>query len=133
LSVVDAFADLVLRDNFAVVTSVFLALVRRFPDGAGHTDGAESLGGVANRRRRRLALLRDVALHLFANFAGTATAVVLGGEGLADAVSSAIVGTLVVRLALFRVAVYSVNSVNDSAGTIAIGVIHVGEPTSGFV
>ena len=64
LPVVDAFADLVLRDDLAVLASVLLALVRRIPDGAGHSDGAESLGSVANRRRRRLALLRNVALHL---------------------------------------------------------------------
>jgi len=133
LSVVDAFADLVLRDDFAVITSVFLAFVRRFPDGAGHTDRAESLGRVANRRRRRLALLRNVALHLFANFAGAATAVVFRGEGLSHTVRSPIIGTFVVRLALRRIAVYFVNSVNNSAGTIAIRIIHVGETTSGFV
>jgi len=133
LSVVDAFADLVLRDDLAVLASVLLALVRRIPDGAGHSDGAESLGSVANRRRRRLALLRNVALHLLADFASTAAAVVLRGEGLADGVSAAIVSALVVRLALFGVAVDSVNSVDDSAGTKAVGRLDVGEPTSGLV
>jgi len=133
LSVVDAFADLVLRDDFAVLASVLLALVRRIPDGARHSDGAESLGSVANRRRRRLALLRNVTLDLLADFASTAAAVVLRGEGLSDAVGAAIVSALVVRLALFGVAVDSVNSVYDSAGTIAVGRLDVGEPASGLV
>jgi len=71
LSVVDAFADLVLRDDFSVDASVFLAFVRRFPLGAGHADAAESAGhrGVAirSRSRRRLDLtLGQVAFHLLA-------------------------------------------------------------------
>jgi len=38
--VVDAFADLILSLNFSIDASVFLALVRRFPDGAGHSKRA---------------------------------------------------------------------------------------------
>lgn len=38
--VVDAFADLILSLNFSIDASVLLALVRRFPDGAGHSKRA---------------------------------------------------------------------------------------------
>jgi len=136
LSVVDAFADLVGGDDFAVGASVLLALVGRLPDGAGHSDGAHGLGGGSagrDRRRRRLALIRNVAFHLFADFADALAAVVFGGKLLAHREAFPVVNALVVRLALRSVAVDFGGSVDEGAGAITVGILDVFESGSGSV
>jgi len=136
LTVVDAFADLVGGDDFAVGASVLLALVWRLPHGAGHSDRAHRLrrgGAGRDRRRRWLALIRNVAFHLFADFADALAAVVFGGELLADGKAFPVVNALVVRLALRGVAVDFGGSVDEGAGAITVGILDVFESGSGSV
>jgi hypothetical protein len=134
LSVVDAFADLVLSDDFAILTEVFLALVRRFPDGASHSQRAERLRHVGSAVRScRRALKRNVTFHLFADFADARAAVVLGEECLTDVVCVAVVGTFLFRLALRRVAVNFGNASNLCASTLASRFVEVLEFCINFV
>lgn len=80
LSIVDAFADLVLRDDFAVLAFVLLALVGGFPDGAGHSHAAQRSRhrrvAIRGRSGSSLALVIQVTLDLASNFADTVAAVV---------------------------------------------------------
>jgi len=134
LSVVDAFADLILSDDFAVFALVLLAFVRRFPDGAGNSDAAHRLRrGGAVRSGRRLALGRDVALDLAADFADALSAVVFGGELVSYVVRPAVVSALVFGLALLGIAVDFEGAVDIPASTITSGTLDVLEPHILFV
>lgn len=79
LSVVNAFADLVLRDDLSGFAEVLLALVGGFPDGAGHFHAAEGFhgsGAIRRRPRSRLALVVQVTLNLASDFADAVATVV---------------------------------------------------------